>query len=274
MMPTGAMVTTRAVSRPLSALVSAAFFMGGCAGTDSEDRGTQLSILAASSLTEAFTAMEVGFEMAHPDVDVVITFAGSQVLRLQIEQGAPADLFASANEAHAHALADAGLAEPPRILAHNRLALIVPTDNPAEIFSFGDLPQASRLVVGTEHVPLGIYTRSMLDRADAKLGAGFADRVRTQVVSRENNARLVRAKVELGEADAAIVYQTDAMASDRVRLIEIPGDVNIRTPYVTATLTDAAGGAANRAVADFVAFTRSEEGRAILVRYGFDVEGA
>jgi molybdate transport system substrate-binding protein len=274
MMTTGATVATRAVSRPLSALASAAFFMGGCAGTDSEDRKTQLSILAASSLTEAFTAMEVGFETAHPDVDVVMTFAGSQVLRLQVEQGASADLFASANEAHAYALADAGLAEAPRILAHNRLALILPPDNPAEVSSFGDLPQASRLVVGTDHVPLGVYTRAMLDRADVRLGRGFADRVRARVVSKENNARLVRAKVGLGEADAAIVYQTDAMASDRVLLIEIPEDVNVRTPYVTAVLTEAAGGAASPSAADFVAFTRSEEGRAILVRYGFDVEGA
>ena len=268
------MVTTRAVSRPLSALASAAFFMGACAGTDSEDRATQLSILAASSLTEAFTAMKVGFEIANPDVDVVITFAGSQVLRLQIEQGAPADLFISANEAHADALADAGLAEPSRVLAHNRLTLIVPPDNAADVFSFEDLPRASRLVVGTDHVPLGIYTRAMLDRAEMWLGGDFADRVRARVVSKENNARLVRAKVELGEADAAIVYQTDAMASDRVRMIEIPDDVNIRTPYVTAVLTEAAGGAAGPTVADFLAFTRSEEGRAILVQYGFDIEGA
>jgi molybdate transport system substrate-binding protein len=114
----------------------------------------------------------------------------------------------------------------------------------------------------------------MLDRADVRLGRGFADRVRARVVSKETNARLVRAKVELGEADAAIVYQTDAMASDRVLLIEIPEDVNVRTPYVTAVLTEAAGGAASPSAADFVAFTRSEEGRAILVRYGFDVEGA
>ena len=115
----------------------------------------RLNVYAASSLTDAFTEIERAFEAAHADVDAALSFAGSQVLRLQIEQGASADLYASANPDHARALRDAGLLRGVRSFAVNELAVIVPPDNPAGIESFGDLAAAERLVIGTASVPVG-----------------------------------------------------------------------------------------------------------------------
>ena len=275
-MPTGATVAARAASRLYGVLPVAALFVCGCTGASPGDRPTQLSVLAASSLTEAFRALETAFEETHPDVDVVLTFSGSQVLRMQIEQGASADVFASANEVHARALTDAGLADPPALLAHNRLALVVPIDNPAGISSFAELPLVRRLVVGTESVPIGIYTRAMLARADARFGPDFSRRVRDRVVSEESNVRLIRAKVELGEADAAIVYRTDAVASDQVGVIDIPDDVNVSAVYVIAAVRgdEPSSGESRSATLDFLAFVRSEQGQAILAGLGFDVEGS
>ncbi|MEO0602265.1 MAG: molybdate ABC transporter substrate-binding protein, partial [Myxococcota bacterium] len=174
----------------------------GCA---TDDGSPTLSVFAASSLTEAFEDLEHSFEAEHPGVDLQLTFAGSQVLRLQIEQGARADVFASADERHLQALLDTGDVVDARIFAENELTLIVPP-SPRAVTRFEDLPRASRIVVGSPQGPVGTYTRLLLDRAGATWGATFAAAIRRNVVSEEPNVRLVRAKVELGEADAAFVY--------------------------------------------------------------------
>ena len=264
--------------------------VGACTDPGAAPERTELSVFAASSLTDAFGALEIAFESENPDVDVVSSFAGSQVLRLQIEQGARAHVFASANEEHARALQAAGLAEAPELLAYNRLVIIVPPDNPAGIESLADLPTAERLVVASETVPLGRYTRGMLERAGVPLpppppgmrarpyrfGPDFLAAVRASIVSEENNARLVRAKVELGEADAAIVYRTDALASDRIRMIELTAfDFPARYGI---SLVRAPDGTVDTAAGRFVRFARSEQGRALLREHGFlteaDPEGA
>ena len=247
-----------AAATPFGFLLTASAFAGG----DSE--ALRLNVYAASSLTDAFTAIERAFEASHDGVDVALTFAGSQVLRLQIEQGAPADLFASANPDHARALVDGRLLRGVRPFAANELALIVPVDNPAAIESFGDLTAAERLVIGTENVPVGRYTRAALRRSAAALGTEFEATVLSRVVSLENNVRLVRARVELGEADAGIVYRTDAFASTRVRTIPIPADLNERAEYVIGIVTGD-GDPAER----WIAFLLSAEGQAILGEHGF-----
>ena len=233
------------------------------AGGDTER--VRLNVYAASSLTEAFTEIERAFEAAH-DIDAALSFAGSQVLRLQIEQGAPAGLFASANPDHARALRDAGLLRGVRSFAVNELAVIVPPDNPAGIESFGDLAAAERLVIGTASVPVGRYTRAALRRSAAVLGAEFEATVLAHVVSLENNVRLVRAKVELGEADAGIVYGTDAAASTRVRTIAIPAAFNERAEYVIGIVPNGGG---PEPAERWIAFLLSPEGRAILHAHGF-----
>lgn len=232
----------------------------------SGDARPTLQVYAAASLTEAFQEMEPAFELAHPDVDVLLTFAGSQVLRLQIEQGADADVFASANANHMRALVEEGMVEDSRLFARNELVVVVPPDNPAEIQSFADLPRARRLVIGTDNVPVGSYAREALRRAAAEFGPEFETDVLSHVVSEESNVRLARAKVELGEADAAIVYRTDAAESDGVRVVPIPPDLNVTAEYPIAVVAESE----RRDAADaWLAFVLSDEGRDILVRHGF-----
>jgi len=199
-------------------------------------------------------------------VRVRTVFAGSQTLRLQLEQGAEADVFASANEDHMTALGASGLVEGSRVFACNELVVIVPRDEAGVIESFSELDRVSRLVVGAENVPVGAYARTVLERAAGVFGEEFVRRVRARIVSEETNVRLVRAKVELGEADAAIVYRTDAAASDAVRVLEIPTDVGIRAAYPIGRVT----ASARPDVADaFVGFVGSETGASILERHGF-----
>ena len=241
--------------------------LGACAGDGAIEPG-ELSVYAASSLTEAFGELEEIFESAHPSVDVSITFAGSQVLRLQIEQGAPADVFASANMDHMQALVDSGLVEEGHVFAQNDLVIIVPPDNPAAIEELGDLGEAQRLVIGTASVPAGQYAREILRRAAPSHEEGFEAIVMSRVVSEESNVRLARAKVELGEADAAIVYRTDAGSSDRVRVVEIPRELNVIANYPIGVVP--AGGARDAADA-WVRLVGSAEGRSVLERHGFIV---
>lgn len=243
-------------------LVSAILLLAGCTAAGQPD----LTVYAASSLTEAFTELEAVFERAHPSADVAVTFAGSQVLRIQIEEGAPADVFASADPRHMQALVDAGLAPGPRVFARNELVVIVPPDNPAGIDAFRDLARARRLVLGTKDVPVGRYAREVLEAADTLWGPGFRDAVMSGLASEEPNVRLARAKVELGEADAAIVYRTDAAASERVRMVPIPDRVNARADYLIGVIEREG----RSPLADaWIELVLSAEGRAVLERHGF-----
>lgn len=229
----------------------------------------ELLVYAASSLTEAFGDIERAFEAAHPSVDVVLHFAGSQVLRLQIEHGAAADVFASANPEHMAALVRDGWITGDGVFARNGLVVIVPkdADGPGAVASFDDLPRAGRVVIGSEAVPVGLYTRRMLAAAAEVRGAAFAEAVRARVVSEESNVRLVRAKVEMGEADAAIVYRTDAAASDRVRALPVPAAFDVAASYHIGVVAASKRADAARAFIDFV---RSPAGRALLEARGFD----
>ena len=132
-----------------------------------------LSIFAASSLTDAFEELADRFEKANPGVHVALSFAGSQVLRLQIEHGAPVDVFASADPNHMNALIDAGLVRKSEVFAHNVLAVIVPLENPAKIVSVYDLPRSSRLVTGADATPVGVYTARLLRRMSANIASAF-----------------------------------------------------------------------------------------------------
>jgi molybdate transport system substrate-binding protein len=232
-----------------------------CGGGDVES-GT-LNVYAASSLTEAFGELETMFESSHPGVDVAVTFAGSQ-----IEQGAPADEFASANVEHMQVLVDSGLVDESEVFAHNDLVIIVPPDNPGGIEELGDLAHAERLVLGTANVPVGQYAREILRRAAPSHEEGFEAIVMSRVVSEESNVRLARSKVELGEADAAIVYRTDAGSSDRVRVVEIPRELNLIADYPIGIVESTGMRAAAQAWLELVG---SPEGRSVLERRGFIV---
>jgi len=228
---------------------------------------TQLTVFAASSLREAFLELARRFEAEHAGVAVSFNFAGSQELRTQIEHGARADLLASADERHLRALAEAGLAEAPRSFARNEPVIVVPSGNPAVIHTLRELSRAQRIVVGAPEVPIGAYTLRIFEAAAARYGHGFRSAVEARIASRELNVRQVLAKVRLGEADAAIVYRTDALAAqEAVETISIPADLNVVADYPIAALRGAPQPALARA---FIELVLSPAGRALLARYGF-----
>lgn len=228
------------------------------------DPRVSVEVFAASSLVDAFGDLEAAFEAANPDVDIRLTFAGSQLLRLQISQGATVDVFASADQTHMDALGDAGLVEPSAVFARNELVLIVPLQNAAGLRTLADLPRARRIVLGDAQVPAGRYADDLIARAGARLGPGFSDGVSERVVSRELNVRLVRSKVELGEADAAIVYRTDV--TDRVATITIPDDLG---PIAEYPIARTAAAPSPQEAGRFTEFVRSPAGQAVLAEHGF-----
>lgn len=231
-----------------------------------------LTVFAAASLTDAFTDIGGAFEAANPGVGVAFNFAGSNQLAAQIGAGAPADVFASANATQMDAAVETGRIDPtaPAVFLTNRLVVVVPPGNPAGIEALQDLAKPGTLVVlAAEEVPAGKYALEFLDKAaaDAAFEPGFKDAVLANVASYEPNVRSVLTKVALSEADAGVVYASDAASPDGAALgrIEIPDALNVVASYPIAALNDSAQPGA----AAFVAFVLSPEGQAILAKYGF-----
>jgi len=243
-------------------LVIAALVVCGFAPTTRAEEPREITVFAAASLREAFEDLGKTLE-AKSHVKVHLNLAGSQELRTQIENGARADVFASADQKHMDALVKAKLVTAPRVFARNTPVVIVPKDNPAKIASFQDLPKAKKIVIGVPEVPIGNYTLQILDKG----GADFKQQVLANVASRELNVRQVLAKVSLGEADAGVVYRTDAMAGkDKVEIIDIPAKVNVIAEYPVAVLSKAPQAAAARA---FVDLLLSADGQKRLSAAGF-----
>src|SRR4051812_21017752 len=166
-------------------------------GEQTSDRST-LTVLAASSLTDAFGELENAFEQQNQDVDVTTCFAGSLELLTQIQQGAPADVFASADEAKLNTALQDELVKEPKFYARNRPVVMVPADNSAGIKKFGDLADANaQIVLAEESVPIASYAEEVLDNADAEYGGAFAQRFRDKIVSREANVRASANRVAL-----------------------------------------------------------------------------
>ncbi len=226
-------------------------------------------VSAASSLSEAFRDIAHAFETAHPGDTVELNFAGSQILRAQIEQGAPVDVFASADLVHAEALKAAGLIARFETFARNRVVVVVPAQG-AKVARLQDLARLGvRVVVAGAAVPVGRYTAQVLAKLAAArvYGDDFQARVEANVASQETNVRAVLSKVALGEADAGFVYATDAAAADgTVREIHVPDAQNVVAEYPIGVVAKSASPEAARA---FVAMVRGEQGQAILRRYGF-----
>ena len=227
-----------------------------CLAGRADAQAKNLTVLAAASLTESFGALEKAFEARSPGTDVVMSFAGSPALIAQIQQGAPADVIATADGASMQKLVDGKQAVAPQTFAKNRLAIAVEAGNPKHIQALADLARPELIVVlAAEQVPVGRYAREAL----AKGGVAVAPR------SLEENVKAVVAKVALGEADAGIVYETDVRASPKVASVAIPDAQNVVASYPIAVLTSAKNADDARA---FVAFVLSPEGREILRRAG------
>jgi molybdate transport system substrate-binding protein len=235
----------------------------------SAQASNQIVIFAASSLTDAFGDMALEYERRYPDVTIRLNFAGSSQLATQLIEGAPADLFASANEIQMERLVKSEkiLAEQVELFASNHLVLIIPKSNQRAIKSLHDLSQPGlKLVTAAKAVPIGRYTREALKKMEqsGQFQAGFEQAVLANIVSEEANVRQMVTKVQLGEADAAIVYQSDVTAD--LSLIPIPEALNIVAHYPIAPLDDAPH---LEQAAHFIAFIQSPDGQAILQKWGF-----
>ncbi len=256
------------MKRLLCLLVFLSVTLVACGGSmNSEPRA--LTVFAAASLTDAFTEIGENFQKANPNVTVSFNFAGSQALRTQIEEGAPADVFASASGKEMDALITDSFVtkESSHIFLHNKLVVILPADNPAGIDSLEDLANPRlKIVLAAEEVPVGNYSRQALDLMNASFGTDFKDKVLANVVSYEDNVRQVVAKIQLGEADAGIVYTSDAVTAPELQTIEIPNELNVIAKYPIALLVESANGELAQA---FVNYVFSEEGLAIFQKWGF-----
>lgn len=229
-----------------------------------EQRKEALTVFAASSLTEVLQAQATAFESSRNSERIQFYFSGSQVLRLQIENGAMADLFLSADEEHALQLKRSGFAQSYRTIALNELVVIVPVQS--KLTAFKDLPQARSIVLGVAGVPVGRYARQILKNANKIYRDDFEQQVLSHVVSEETNVRLVRTRVELGSAEAALVYRTDAIGREALRIIDIPAGANVQAACYgvrlkQSTLPDLAQA--------FLDHLTSQEGAAIFERHGF-----
>lgn len=229
--------------------------MAGCNGSVSTD----VLVSAAASLTDAFAEVESTFEVANPDINVVLNLASSSTLREQILEGAPADVFASANLANIELVVAAGeVTATPAIFARNLLQIAVPVGNPAGISGLEDFANEELLIgLCAEGVPCGDFGRAALAKA------GVAPAVDTN----EPDVRSLLTKIEAGELDAGITYVTDVVsAAEAVEGIDIPESVNVIAAYPIAAL---ANGPNPEAAAGFVAFVLSPQGQAIMASYGF-----
>ena len=229
----------------------------------------ELVVFEAASLKDVFATLSRRFEAEHPGTTVLTNAAGSQELRAQLEQGASADVFASADRRHMDALVAEGLVNTPLLFACNEPVLVVRTGLAVTVNAFADLPRVERLVVGAPDVPIGNYTAQILKKAATRYGAAFTAAVESRVVSRELNVRQALAKVVLGEADAGIVYVTDVKAAggrgEGVD-IDIADDPSLEAAYPIAVTKQAKNGDAAKAWIDYVL---SSTGQHTLRSYGF-----
>jgi molybdate transport system substrate-binding protein len=236
---------TRVVAVALAALVLPA----------SVSSATPITVLAAASLAEVLPRIAKAPRYS---------FAGSDQLALQIRQGAPADVYASASPKYAELLYRDGLVLKPVVFATNRLIVLVPRSNPAGIRTVYDLRRSGvKVVIGDRTVPIGTYTRQILD------ALGIGSEVAKNVVSEETDVKGIVTKVALGEADAGFVYRTDTRAvASRTRPIALPGWAQPPIRYELAVVTSSSHRAAARA---FVAKVKSQRGRRLLTQAGFGV---
>jgi molybdate transport system substrate-binding protein len=228
-----------------------------------------LTVFAAAALTDAFVEIGQDFEAAHPGLTVALNFGGSQNLRTQLEQGAVADVFASANQKEMAAAVAGGLviSGTERVFVTNQLVVILPADNPGRVEQLGDLARPGlRLVLAADEVPAGDYSRQVLANLETQFGAEFKARSLANVASNEDNVRQIVAKVRLGEADAGIVYGSDAVAVPDLRTIAIPAEFNVIARYPIAALARAPH---PDLAAVFVDYVLSSAGQATLKKWGF-----
>ena len=229
-----------------------------------------LTIFGAASLRDALQAIETAYEAANPGITITISADSSAALATQIEQGAPADVFLSADTSNSRRLVEAGLvAGQPVVFAGNELTIVVPAGNPAGIATWHDLADDGlRIVAAGDEVPITTYAAQLLENLarEADAPARFPAAYAANVVSREDNVKAILAKIELGEGDAGIVYRTDARASTKVTTIALPDDANVPVSYAAVVIKLSTRRASAEA---FLAWLRGVDGQDLLAGFGF-----
>ena len=243
----------------------------GSTPTTAAQSPVTLNIFAAASLTESFNEIATQYKTAHPNVTLKYNFNGSQILVQQIINGASADVFASADATNMKKASDAGLVTTPKTFVLNKLTVVIPASNPGNITTLKDLAKkGEKIVVAAPAVPVGKYGLQVLDKLgkSSDYGPAYESAVKANFVSQEDNVKAVVQKVQLGEADAGIVYRTDvttAVAS-KVKLIDIPDNFNVIAQYPIAVIKNSAHATEAQ---DFVQYILSPNGQAELEKFRF-----
>jgi molybdate transport system substrate-binding protein len=264
--------------KTLALAALAAVFVAACStdGASAPTPGSQsgaavdLTVFAAASLSGVLDEVKPAYESAHPGTTLIVSTDSSAALEAKIEQGAPADVFLSADTANPQKLVQKGLsAGEPVVFAVNRLAIVVASGNPGGITSPADLAKSgAKVIAAGDEVPITKYARQLVDNLAKEPGypTDFAAAYGRNVVSKEDNVKSVMGKIELGEGDAAIVYATDAKSSTKVTTVDIPEGANVH-----ASCAGVVVGASSyqEAATTFMGWLTSPDGQAILSSFGF-----
>jgi molybdate transport system substrate-binding protein len=256
----------------LAMLVAACSSAGGAdaAAAPPSPASVELTIFAAASLKNTLAEAETAYEAVNPGTELTISTDSSSALETQIEQGAPADVFLSADTTNPQKLVAGGFASGDAVpFAGNELTVIVPTDNPAGIQSPADLAKPGVLIIAAgDEVPITRYAAQLVENlaAEADDPEGFAAAYAANVASKEDNVSAIVSKIELGEGDAGIVYVTDAAASEEVTPIEIPDAANVPATYAGVVVGESPN---QDAAAAFLDWLTGPDGQAILSSFGF-----
>ncbi len=230
----------------------------------------ELTVFGAASLKGALETMKTAYEAAVPGMTLTISTDSSSALETQIEQGAPANVFLSADTTNPQKLVDSGFTiGQPVSFAGNKLTVIVPTANPAGVTTPADLAKAGvKVIAAGDEVPITKYATKLIDNLAEEAGypADFAAKYAANIASKEDNVKAVVAKIELGEGDAGIVYVTDAKASTKVKPIDVPDTANVPVIYAAVVVNPNTHEEASRA---FLTWLTGPEGQAILASFGF-----
>lgn len=261
---------TWAVALLALAAAALAVTMAACGLPSSSREPIQLTVYAAASLRGPLEALTAAYADVAPGITLTVSAGASSALRAQIEQGAPADVFLSADTNNPAALVEAGLtAGEARVVAGNRLAIIVPSANPGAIAAPADLGRPGvKIVAAADAVPITGYAAELVANLAALDGypPDLAEAYAANVVSREDDVQAVVAKIELGEGDAAIVYRTDALASDAVTTIDIPAGADVTASYAGVVVGSSGHLVEARAFLDWLSAPAAQ---AILASFGF-----
>ena len=259
----------------LTIVVAAAVVASACssgAASPSADQSVRvdLTIYGAASLKGILEEAKTAYSAAVLGTTLTVATDSSSALETQIEQGAPADVFLSADTTNPKKLVDAGLADgEPVVFAMNKLTIIVPSDNPAGTTSPADLAKPGvKIIAAGDDVPITKYATQLVGNLANLSGypAGFEAAYAANVVSREDNVKAVVAKIELGEGDAGIVYVTDANASTKVATVDVPDAANVPASYAGVVVKASSHAEAARA---FLAWLAGPAGQVFLARAGF-----